>query len=425
MNAHLRDRLLRLGQESLLAHLDAQDEEVRARVTRQLESLDLDLVADLQQDRRLAEALHGEMSPAPYVPHDADDSADKDRGEEELRAGRVGFVLLAGGQASRLRWDGPKGTYPIGPKSQRSLFQIHVERAIKAGDRFGPLPPLAVTTSEGTDTAIRAFFAAQDHFGFDPSCLAFACQESLPALDEQGRFLLASKDRVFTNPDGHGGAIRALETEGILARWQESGITTVCTHQVDNPLLPAADPTFVGRLVGGGAPLATKVVLKTEPGERVGVVALVGSKPAIVEYSEITDEQAQRRDADGRLTFRLGSIAAHAFDLEFLRDGLARDLLLHCARKEIPCIDGRKPGRKYERFLFDLFPAAPSITVVEVQREREYAPLKNFEGQDSADTVRDAMRREYARWYREAGKDTPDGTLEISPLVAEGPGDLR
>jgi len=155
------------------------------------------------------------------------------------------------------------------------------------------------------------------------------------------------------------------------------------------------------------------------------VVALLGGKPAIVEYSEITDEQAQQRDADGQLTYRLGSIAAHAFDLAFLRSELARDLLLHCARKEIPCIEGRKPGRKYERFLFDLFPAAPSITVVEVQREREYAPLKNFEGPDSADTVREALQREYARWYDEAGRDKPAGTLEISPLVAEGTGDLR
>ena len=189
-------------------------------------------------------------------------------------------------------------------------------------------------------------------------------------------------------------------------------------------MLPAADAAFIGRLVGGGAPLATKVVLKTDPAEKVGVVALVGGKPAIVEYSEISDEQAQRRDADGRLTYRLGSIAVHAFDLEFLRGELARDLPLHCARKEIPCLEGRKAGRKYERFLFDLFPAAQSITVVEVQREREYAPLKNFEGPDSADAVRGALRREYARWHRESGKDPPDGTLEISPLVAEGPGDL-
>jgi UDP-N-acetylglucosamine/UDP-N-acetylgalactosamine diphosphorylase len=425
MNAQLRDRLLRLGQEPLLAHFDAQDEDVRARLTRQIESLDLDLVADLQQDKRLAEPLQGEMSAPPYVASDADDAADRERGEEELRAGRVAFALLAGGQASRLQWDGPKGTYPIGPETERSLFQIHVERVMRARDRFGPLPPLAITTSEGTDTAIREFFAANDHFGFDPARADFACQESLPALDDEGRFMLAANDRVFTSPDGHGGAIRALATAGVLARWQDMGITTVCTFQVDNPLLPAADTAFIGRLVGGGAPLATKVVLKTESGEKVGVVALVSGKPAIVEYSEITEEQALRRDPDGQLTFRLGSIAAHAFDLGFLRGELARGLPLHCARKEIPCLEGRKPGRKYERFLFDLFPAAASVSVVEVLREREYAPLKNLEGADSAATVRDALQHEYARWFREAGRDAPDGTLEISPLVAEGPGDLR
>ncbi|MGH7162292.1 MAG: UTP--glucose-1-phosphate uridylyltransferase [Planctomycetota bacterium] len=430
--ADLLARLARAGQEPIVHHLRSVSGERRARLLAQLASIDLELVADLRAGRRIAPPPSGEIEPVPYAAFAtrARERRPRERGEEELRADRVAFVLLAGGQASRLRWDGPKGAYPIGPATRRTLFQILAEKLLRAGRRHGAAPRLAVTTSPGTNAAIREHFAAAGNHGIPADRVRFAVQASVPALDEQGHLLLEGPDTIFASPDGHGGAATALETSGILQEWEASSVTTVCTFQVDNPALQVVDPDFIGRLLLGSSPVATKVVLKTDPAERVGVVARSAGRPALLEYSEISKERAEARDPDGQLTFRLGSIAVHAFRLDFLRAGLRGRLPFHKALKEIPCVDAegrvsRPKGLKFERFLFDLFPLAPSVAVVEALREREYAPLKNAEGADSPEAVRAALDSEYRRWYREAGKRPPPGPrLEISPLVAEGPEDL-
>ncbi|MEE8105592.1 MAG: UTP--glucose-1-phosphate uridylyltransferase [Planctomycetota bacterium] len=434
----LFSRLEELGQSDFLEHYAAQNVQSQERLAAQLERFDLALLEGILSGDRIAEERMGEVTPVPYVAASERTSADAvAAGEQGLRDGKVAFALLAGGQGSRLRWNGPKGTYPIGPapESTRTLFQILTEKLLKAQERYSVLPPLAVTTSGGTDAAIKAFFETNDCFGYDRAKLRFACQSSLPALDEQDRFMLHTPERIFTSPDGHGGAIRALEVTGALEAWQEAGIEAVVTFQIDNPLLHVTDPDFIGRLLLGGAPIATKIVLKTDESERVGVVAAVGGHPAIVEYSEISEEASTRRDPDGALTFRLGSIAVHAFTLPFLRRGLAADLPLHVAKKAILCLNWEgalceRMGRKYERFLFDLFPAARSVLPVEVSREREFAPVKSVDGADTPAAARAALDAEYRRWYSEAGvappvsPESPDAPFDLSPLTAEGPSDL-
>jgi len=428
----LRARLEQAGQEFLIEHAEHRDADGSEKLVQQLEGIDFDLVARLRAGEGLAAPATAVPEPVPCIPfaERGPHTAEAERGREELRAGRVAFAVLAGGQASRLRWDGPKGTFPVGPVSNRSLFQILAEHLRRAVRDHGVQPFLAVTTSSTTDLAIRAFFERSDCFGLDRSRLAFARQESLPVLDEDGHLMLASPDRVFTSPDGHGGAVLALAREGVLERWVEAGVTTVCSVQIDNPLLRVVDPDFVGRLVGGDADIATKIVMKRHPWERVGIVARVGGRPAIVEYSELSKELSVMRDGDGRLHFRLGSIGVHAFRLDFLQRELGKDLPLHAARKEIPAVDPdgvaeRRPGVKYERFVFDLFPRARDVCVVEVLRAQEYAAIKNEAGEDSPESVRTALDREYRRWYREAGRPPPAGEmLELSPLDALGPEDL-
>jgi len=423
-----RGRLAKAGQEFLVEHFEKLDAPAQDNLLRQLESLDLDLVTALRAGDGLAHPPQGVWEPLPAVEPEQRGRHTRaaSLGAAELKAGRVAFALLAGGQASRLRWDGPKGTYPVGPATERCLFRILVEHVLRAHRDYRRRLPLAVTTSATTDAAIRAYFELNDCFGLDRQALSFACQGSLPALDEEGRLMLSAPDRIFTSPDGHGGALQALETQGILGYWEKRGVRTVCTFQVDNPLLQVVDPDFLGRLWERDLPIATKVIEKRRPSEKLGVVLRVGGRPAIVEYSELSKARAAARDADGRLRWRHGSIAVHAFRLDFLRETLTSGLPLHTARKEIPAADGtRRWGIKYERFVFDLFRRAGDVAVVETVREREYEPLKNAQGKESPATVRVALDREYRRWYREAGLEPPPGVLELSPLEVLGPDDLR
>jgi len=429
----LHSRIEAAGQEWIEEHLDSLAPARRQELLQQLAHIDFELVARIRAGKGIAGTPDTSIEPVDYVAiadrHDG--TAAAERGREALASGRVGFVILAGGQASRLRYDGPKGEYPIGPRSDRSLFRVLVEQIRRAALDTGTQPPLAITTSATTDAAIRAFFELHGCFGYPRADLHFAQQRQLPALDDDGRLMLATPSRIFTNPDGHGGALQALETEGILASWQDDGIEWVATCQVDNPILRVVDADFIGSIIGRPEPIATKIVLKTEPGEKVGVVAKLGGRPALVEYSDLTPEDQARRDPDGQLTYRLGSIAAHVFGLQFLREELPSSLPLHTARKDIPIVDaagkaGHHPGTKYERFLFDLFPRADDVVVCEVLREHEFAPLKNAEGADSPAEVQGALDAQYRRWHAEAGVEPPaENPLEYSPLDVDGPEDLH
>ncbi len=430
--AEAERRLAAAGQEDAVAWLRGLEPAPRERLARQILGIDFALLRRLHAGERTEPLAAGPLEEPPFVEAGRTEGMREARqaGEEALRAGQVAFVLVAGGQASRLRWPGPKGTYPIGARSKRSLFQLLAERIVRAGRRYGTTPPLAVTTSEGTDEEIRAFFRRHDDFALGDGTLAFAAQGELPALDNAGQLLLTERDRLFTSPDGHGGALKAVASAGLLSTWAERGILSVCTFQVDNPLLPVVDPTFLGHFALSGAPLAAKVMLKQEPGEKVGVVVLCRGRPRIIEYSELTPEQAAATTPSGALAFRLGSIAVHLFDLAFLERELGIGLPYHVARRDVPCLDARgnrtvRTVRKFEQFIFDLFPRADRIALLEVLREREFAPLKNAEGPDSAATVREALDREVRRWYAEAGVAPPHaGPLELSPLEAEGPEDL-
>lgn len=428
----LRTRLQAAGQEFLAEHIEALETSKQDVLMPQVEALDLEGIAALRRGEGVAAPPTDPWATPPHVPPSARGPRTEAavRGRMELAAGKVAFVMIAGGQASRLRWDGPKGAFPIGPRTERSLFQLLVEHLGRAARDYGAVPPLAVTTSPTTDAAIRAFFELNDCFAYDRSVLSFVCQSSMPAFDEEGRIVLAAPDRIFVSPDGHGGALQSLESKGTFKAWEQQGIATVCTFQVDNPLLKVVDPDFVGRVWTEGTPIATKVVLKEAPGEKLGLVVLRNGRPSVVEYSEAPEDRAAARDGTGALRYRLGSIAAHAFRLDFLRRALATTLPLHAARRELPCVDAsgseiRVKGVKYERFLFDVFPHARDLTVVEVLRDREYAPVKNAEGFDTPDTSRIAIEAEYRRWFREAGREPPAGLLELSPLDALGPEDLR
>jgi UDP-N-acetylglucosamine/UDP-N-acetylgalactosamine diphosphorylase len=358
-------------------------------------------------------------------------------GEALLRAGRVGILVVAGGQATRLGFQGPKGLYPIGPVTERTLFEIQAQKIRRLRRASGAALPWYVMTSPATDAATRRHFAEHRHLGLPAEDVFFFQQGSVPSFDLEGRLLLAEPGRLAENPDGHGGALLALLASGALDDMQRRGIDTLFYYQVDNPLVRIADPVFLGLHADSGAEVSCKVVRKLDPMEKVGVLARRDGRVAVVEYTELDDEHRFARGEDGDLRFWAGNIAIHVFATSFVRRVAAdpdRWLPFHVSEKAIPCVDdaGRpvQPtapnGRKLERFVFDALPAALGVCVVEADRAQEFSPVKNARGPDSPQTARRDLTAQYAAWLAAAGIRVPSGTaLEIDHSRIDSAEDAR
>lgn len=435
----LRQQLEPHGQAHVLRFWEALSDLERRQLAAEIDALDLDALASAYRSGGHQEhwaELARRAGPPPAVPLEgvAELPAEeaRRRGEQALRDGRVGMILVAGGQGSRLGFEHPKGMYPIGPVSGCSLFAILIERLRARARRYGGPIPLYLMTSPATHEETVDFLERQRWCGLPPDEVRVFCQGTMPALDaETGRLLLAEKGRLFLSPDGHGGMLRAMHRQGCLADAAARGIRHLFYGQIDNPLTQVCDPELIGYHILRGSEMTTQVVRKREPLERVGNLVEVDGQVRIIEYSDLPEEAARRRAPDGRLELWAGNMAVHIFERAFLERAASRpeSLPWHRARKVTPYVDEQgtlvtpsEPNAfKFERFIFDLLPLAENALAVEADKSEAFAPVKNDNSRpaDSPATAQAAMTALHRRWLREAGAEVADEVpVEISPLWA-------
>ncbi len=433
----LRQTFADAGQDHVFANWDTLGERARRRLVRQLETIDLGHLAQMQgaisalqekPQRRLAPADTFALADEafPFALAEAA-RAVAPVGERALSRGEVGVVLVAGGQGTRLGFDGPKGCYPILPISAMTLFEVFARKLLHARAHFGRTPALYVMVGNHNESATRAFFEQHKCFGLDEGDVQFFAQGELPALDAQGKFVMAGPDALWTAPDGHGGVIEAMAHKGVLADMRRRGIKLVSYLQVDNLQCPVADPAFLGLHIAEGAEVSLKVVRKQDPSEKVGIYCLDDGVPGIVEYTEFTDHDANLRDPAGRLVYWQGSIAVHAFGVEFLQRlaDTRTQLPLHAALKKVDAVGGIGQAHKFERFVFDSLPLANKVVCLEVPRQEQFLPLKNAQGPNGPDGVRESYQQYWKQALKLARPEQPEPPIiEVDPALCENAREL-
>ena len=439
------------SQAHLLAFYDELEDADRDVFLGELEAQDWDELAGLINSHVLNEpdaALSKNVAPAPYYPQtptrelEAKYKEAKGLGERLLRDGEVAAFTVAGGQGTRLGWDGPKGTFPATPVREAPLFAVFAETIRKAGEKYGATPPWYLMTSPINDAATREFFEKHDYFGLNEADVTFFSQGTMPSVGLDGRVLLAAKDRLASSPDGHGGALRALKRSGALDDMAARGVTQISYFQVDNPNVKCLDPLFIGLHALDGAEMSSKMLPKVSPFEKVGNFALLDGRVGVIEYSDIPAELAEARSETGELRFRAGSIAIHMISVPFVRrlsEGGAFALPFHRAVKKVPHLSPHtgewvRPSApnavKLEMFVFDALPLAEGSVILETDRVEEFAPIKNADGDDSPATSRRLQSERAARWLEGKGVSVPrrgeevDAVIEVRPLTAVEPDDL-
>jgi UDP-N-acetylglucosamine/UDP-N-acetylgalactosamine diphosphorylase len=446
----LRAALQPFGQEHLLGFWDQLSATGRDSLAKQIQSVDFRLIQKLHlrgQDQSNFRELALRAGPPAAFRLDASKNRFSPKeartcGRQALAAGQVGAILVAGGQGTRLGFDHPKGMFVIGPVSGRTLFQIHIEKLLATAQRFGVRTPLYLMTSPATHEETIEFLEAHNRFGLPAEDLLVFCQGTMPAVEAAtGRVLLEAPDRLALSPNGHGGMLAAFAASGAMDDAQRRGIKQLFYFQVDNPLVEIAGAEYVGYHILSDAEMTTQVIEKRYPLEKVGNVVDIDGRLMVIEYSDLPIDIARLTNADGALKIWAGSIAVHVFDLEFLRrmagqlDSQLDEFPFHIANKKVAHIDATgkriepaKPNAiKFERFIFDLMPAARNAIVVEVDPAKAFAPLKNASGAatDTPDSVKAQMVALHREWLCSAGAEVGDVPVEISPWFALDAEELR
>lgn len=324
----------------------------------------------------------------------------KEIGLQTLKAGKVGAVLLAGGQGTRLGLDRPKGTLKIGVNRELYLFEQLIRNLMDVTDEVGAYVPLYIMTSNINHNDTKAFFEEHSYFGYPKDYVKFFIQEMVPACDYEGRVYMESSTKVAMSPNGNGGWFGSMVKAGLIADIKERGVEWLNVFAVDNCLQRIADPLFVGATLANGCESGAKVVRKAAPDEKVGVLCTEDGRPSIAEYYEMTEEMATARKENGELLYGFGVILNYLFSEKKLEEIADAQMPIHIVEKKIPYMDvdgtAVKPespnGFKFETLVLDMVHMMEDCVPYEVVREREFAPIKNLHGVDSLDSARELMK---------------------------------
>lgn len=394
-------KLAPAGQEHLLQYYEEINEEQKKFLLRQIEDLDLSLLELIQDGAK--EVEKGKLEPLGAVTLEEiakkRDEYEK-TGLEAIKACKVGAVLLAGGQGTRLGLDKPKGMLNVGVNKELYLFEQLVNNLMQVVKKADAWVPLLVMTSEKNNEDTTKFFEENDYFGYNKDFVFFFVQEMAPSVSYDGKIYMEEKDKLSTSPNGNGGWFSSLVKAGLLDKLEQLGVQWLNVFSVDNVLQKIADPVFVGATIEAGCVCGSKVVAKANPNEKVGVLCLEDGRPSIVEYYEMTDEIINSRDEEGKLLYNYGVILNYLFEIKTLTRIMNENMPTHVVEKKIPYMDEDgsqvKPaepnGYKFETLVLDMIHMMDNCLSFEVERNREFAPIKNRTGVDSLDSARELMR---------------------------------
>jgi UDP-N-acetylglucosamine/UDP-N-acetylgalactosamine diphosphorylase len=429
-------------QSHLLKFYDRLDTNQQAKLFEQISQLDFDKIDKWIADyvkKTSSTRIYDEIFPVWAYEHQAIDPHKKQRylqaaelGQKLIREGKVAAFLVAGGQGTRLNFDGPKGNFPISPVKNKTLFRIFAETIAAVCTKYNTVCPWYIMTSPLNYDQTVDIFESNGYFGLAKNNVFIFQQGTIPNFDTRGRILLNEMASIACSPDGHGGSINALAQSGALDDMKNRGVEILSYWQVDNPLINIFDSLFIGLHTLHKSEMSSKAVIKTIPDERVGNFCLSDGRVTVIEYTELPEKLANQRNPDGSLVFQLASIGIHLINRSFIEkfssDGLS--LPLHKAIKSIQHIDEKgkivkSDGIKLESFIFDALPLAQNSIILQTLRNEEFAPTKNATGIDSVESTRKMMIARAADWLSRAGVNvprkkggTPDCIIEIAPSFA-------
>ncbi len=394
------------GQKHLLNGYDKLSDEKKKKLLKQILSIDFEQINELYKniDKKIDDSenkiepieglIKDELSPEEFKRYE-------EIGLKEIKEGKLAAVTMAGGQGTRLGHNGPKGTYDLGLKSHKSIFEILCDVLKKAKEDYGVYVSWYIMTSNENNEATVDFFEKNNYFNYPKDKVSFFKQGELPMIDTNGKILIGEDGLIKLAADGHGGIFYSMRRDGVIKDMKEKGIEWVFIGGVDNVLVNMVDPLIVGISIDKNVKALGKSLVKAYPHEKVGVFCKKNGKPSVIEYSEISDEMAEAVDKKGNLVYGESHILVNMFSLSAIEEMSKDKLPYHVAFKKAKYLDENgnlvssdtPNAYKFEAFIFDAFEYLNDMAILRVKREEEFAPVKNAEGVDSPETARELYKK--------------------------------
>ena len=390
------ERLKKYNQEQIIEDLEKLNKKEQENTIEQINEIDFEEVNNLYNLTKQNHTINdSKIEPIDYVDLEKIENKQKQEaekiGEEIIRNNQYAVVTMAGGQGTRLGWKGPKGTYKLDiGKKGKYIFEILAESMKKSKELYNIFTYWYIMTSKQNDNETKAFFEEHNYFGYDKEKIMFFTQGELPVLTENGKIILEN-GRIQTGSNGNGGVYQAMKDHHIIEDMKKKNINWVYICGVDNIMVNPIDPIFLGLTIEKNMLVASKSVVKGYPEERVGVFCKRNGKPSTIEYIEMSEEMKNQLNSDGELLYGEANFVSHLLNLESIEKIANKNLKYHIAVKN--------NLNKFETFIFDGFEYLDDMLVMRVNRDEEFAPIKNKEGKDSPETAKEIYERNLEkRW---------------------------
>ncbi|MEZ5315178.1 MAG: UTP--glucose-1-phosphate uridylyltransferase [Chlamydiales bacterium] len=409
-----RNKLSAIDESGLIDHWSGLNQVQQSNLLRSITHLDKALLK--HQKAHLLQSHTHKLPFERFIPDFfSGNEADYQSGKEAMKEGRCACLILAGGQGSRLNFQGPKGCCPITNIKKKTLFQLLAEKIQAASIQVGTALQVAIMTSPFNHFETEYYFIRNGFFGLDPGQVTFFCQRMWPFLNLDGHVFLENPDTIAFGPNGNGGVFHRFIEVGLWQKWEEMGIEMVNVIPVDNPLALPYDHELFGFQQRMRSDVVIKVGSAHDLEEKVGRVVKVNGKIRILEYFELTEAEKNQ------LTHTTINLGLYSFSMSFIKRIGHLSLPLHRTKKIVRHWRAevgydQTDSWKFEEFIFDLLPFADHCEALLYPRDIVFAPLKNLTGEDSRESVKKALLNADRKRYTSLTGIKPNKTVfELSP----------
>ena len=310
-------------------------------------------------------------------------------------------ATLAGGQGTRLGFKGPKGCYELDLDVKKSLFEVIFDKLNTIYKKYGVYLNWYIMTSEGNNKETKDFFEKKAYFGYPKEKIYFFKQDVIEILDKQGKILLDNLYSIKKASNGNGDIFRAFKRAKLEKTL--NNIEWISISGIDNIILEIIDPLFIGLTISNNSSVSAKSIRKNDLDSKDYIFVKVDNRVDIISPKNLEDEQKYSKNEDGLYNYNQMNILSHLFSKKAFLQSARLTLPYHRAFKKNDFIDEsgmkvvvKEPNSfKFEKFIFDVFKYFNNFTLLEVEENEEFAPIKAFTGSHTPETALDLYCKKY------------------------------